>query len=267
MCVTIIATDITIDPASNLRILASNNLLTLRIPQSNIPLKALNLSDIDNEKPISWCTDGRLSFEASSTTQLPQCPENFFRSSAHVCTSSDKRGRSVSQHCCLPNYSIFKPLFYRAVRYKHLFFLLLSTFWTHFHILRLATGGVNHCANRPFSMKYYRRVPVRHGDYLSIIKGASSDEVADFLIIPNSQSHWKKIDDFEGVGNSRHCVQICLTQSDTTVATDANLLAGDLKMLEEGWSFCYLKGEGLARVVSRLANVGASSLPQLGLDG
>lgn len=119
-------------------------------------------------------------------------------------------------------------------------------------------------------MKNYRRVPV---NYPAIIKGASSDEVAAFLIIPSSQSHWKKIADFESEGYSRHCVQICLTQSDTTVAADVYLWADDLKMLGEDWSFSYLKGEqvaGLARVVSQDGNdVGDSSLPthqQLDLD-
>lgn len=85
---------------------------------------------------------------------------------------------------------------------------------------------------------------MKHGDYPAVIKGTSSDEVAGFLIIPNSPSQWKKIDDFEGEVYRRHCVQICLTQSDTTVAADVCLWAHDLEMMleeDKEWSFPYFK--------------------------
>lgn len=68
--------------------------------------------------------------------------------------------------------------------------------------------------------KTYRRVPVKHGDYSAVIKGSVSDQVDGFLVIPALASQWKKMDDFEGESYGRECVQVYLTQSDTTVAAN-----------------------------------------------
>lgn len=59
-------------------------------------------------------------------------------------------------------------------------------------------------------------MPVKHGDYPAVIKGSISDQVDGFLVIPESASQWKKMDDFEGEVYRRECVQVYLTQSNTT---------------------------------------------------
>lgn len=55
----------------------------------------------------------------------------------------------------------------------------------------------------PPSLKSYRRVPIKHGDYPAVIKGSTSDQVDGFLSFPASASQWKKMNGFwrEGVSS------------------------------------------------------------------
>lgn len=96
---------------------------------------------------------------------------------------------------------------------------------------------------QPAILKTYRRVPVKHGDYPAIIKGSTSDQVDGFLVFPASAIQWKKMDDFEWEIYRRECVQVYLTQSNTTVAADVYLWADEMGNLEEDkeWSFSYFE--------------------------
>ncbi|MCJ1345710.1 hypothetical protein MMC31_003919 [Peltigera leucophlebia] len=96
---------------------------------------------------------------------------------------------------------------------------------------------------QPAILKTYRRVPVKHGDYPAVIKGNTSDHVDGFLVTPASASQWKKMDDFEGENYRRECVQVYLTESNTTVAADVYLWADEMGKLEENkeWSFSYFE--------------------------
>lgn len=112
----------------------------------------------------------------------------------------------------------------------------------------LLTGSSqNHSAilslRQPAILKNYRRVPVKHGDYPAVIKSSISDQVDGFLVIPTSASQWKKMDDFEGEIYRRECVEVYLTQSNTTVAANVYVWADELEKLEENkeWDFSYFE--------------------------
>ena len=85
-------------------------------------------------------------------------------------------------------------------------------------LLSCLLTGSSLSLRQPAIFKIYRRMPVKHGDYPAVIKGSTSDQVDGFLVIPASTSQWKKLDDFEGENYRRECVQVYLTQSNTTVA-------------------------------------------------
>jgi gamma-glutamylcyclotransferase (GGCT)/AIG2-like uncharacterized protein YtfP len=78
----------------------------------------------------------------------------------------------------------------------------------------LTDSSANHkdilALRQPAVLKHYRRVPVKHSDYLALIPGSASDQVDGFLITPASPSQWKKMDDFEGEVYSRRCVRVQL---------------------------------------------------------
>lgn len=86
-------------------------------------------------------------------------------------------------------------------------------------------------------------MPVKHGDCSAVIKGSVSDQVDGFLVIPALASQWKKMDDFEGEIYRRECVQVYLTQSDTTVAANLYHWADEMEKLEENkdWSFSHFE--------------------------
>lgn len=114
----------------------------------------------------------------------------------------------------------------------------------------LLTGSSqNHSAilslRQPAILKNYRRVPVKHGDYPAVIKGSISDQVDGFLVIPESASQWKKMDDFEGEVYRRECVQVYLTQSNTLL----------LRMYSFGqtrWRSWRRTRNGISRILKRI---------------
>jgi gamma-glutamylcyclotransferase (GGCT)/AIG2-like uncharacterized protein YtfP len=63
---------------------------------------------------------------------------------------------------------------------------------------------------QPAVLRNYRRVPVKHGDYPALIPGTSSDQVTGYLILPQSASELRKIDDFEGETYSLSEVSVTL---------------------------------------------------------
>lgn len=125
---------------------------------------------------------------------------------------------------------------------------------------------------QPAVLHNYRRVPVKHSDYLALIPGGPSDKVEGYLIFPRSESEWRKIDDFEGEIYKRHHVHVSLKpdmdvpnsdtsnkvnndvkknqverEEDQKVPAQVYLWAGDMDNVwkDRAWDFLYFKEKRL----------------------
>ena len=100
---------------------------------------------------------------------------------------------------------------------------------------------------RPASLTHYHRVAVNHGDCPTLIPSDASNKVDGFLIVPDSKSQWKKIDDLEGESYRHQCVRVYLPEGNRMVSAHVYVWQGDVEKLlpYREWSFCYFREKRL----------------------